>query len=106
MVFVVAAFGSDICQADALREPVQVRAFALGETVEVFLVVEWMMPDRSRRVLSRVDEELVVVLGIIATHPALWELAMFIFHRPTVLWWNAIASFGSFAAGGLFVRRR
>ena len=54
-----------------------------GERGEISGVVVGMVPDGTRGRGGSIDEELVVLLGIILSDPARRQFAMFVFHGTT-----------------------
>jgi hypothetical protein len=53
-----------------------------------------MLPDGPGGFGGCVDEELVVCFVIILSGPAFWERTVLIFHRATIMRWDAVGGVG------------
>ena len=73
-------------------------SFALfaAQRLDYFGDIEGVLPIRPGRVFFGVDEELVVLLGIVLSDPAVGEWSLKVFHRPASLGWDAILRRGDF----------
>lgn len=54
------------------------------QTVQIFVVVVGVVPDGSGWFFGGVDEELVLVLRVVAANPTFWQWAALVFHGSAV----------------------
>lgn len=85
------AFGGEIGIAGDTETPLDLLAFGRVESVQVFVVVVGMVPDGPWGLAGGVDEELVMVLGVVLSKPTVGEGSAFVLHATPVGRWDAIA---------------
>src|SRR5436190_22784517 len=80
VTFFISYVHGQVCSGGRTVGLLQPFPFFRRECAQVLLVVVWMVPNRAGRLGSRVDKELMLLLGIVSSDPAFRQIACFILH--------------------------